>query len=181
MRYAYKYLARITHNRESRVRDGVDVAALGNIPATPHQSRGGKKLLSMTEVNERFPLLMEKNWITARASGGLSTNSYDGLILGTEYVKDYTEDDDAGEQYPSSIPTVELFAEPYDSCAICISTLGHGNGIRSLTCGHVFHAMCLDPWLTLRRACCPLCKLDLYIPKSNAAGSKHAEQGGTIL
>jgi hypothetical protein len=37
--------------------------------------------------------------------------------------------------------------------------------VRGLTCGHAFHAVCLDPWLTSRRACCPLCKADYYTPK----------------
>jgi hypothetical protein len=37
--------------------------------------------------------------------------------------------------------------------------------VRGLACGHAFHAVCLDPWLTTRRACCPLCKADYYTPK----------------
>jgi hypothetical protein len=42
--------------------------------------------------------------------------------------------------------------------------------IRGLTCGHAFHAGCLDPWLTSRRACCPLCKADYFIPKPRPEG-----------
>jgi len=43
--------------------------------------------------------------------------------------------------------------------------LEEDDDIRGLTCGHAFHAGCLDPWLTSRRACCPLCKADYYVQK----------------
>ena len=68
------------------------------------------------------------------------------------------EDDDAG------IPN-ELLATSGDNCAICIELLEDEDEVRGLTCGHCYHQACLDPWLTQRRASCPLCKADYYIPK----------------
>jgi hypothetical protein len=44
--------------------------------------------------------------------------------------------------------------------------------VRGLTCGHAFHAACIDPWLTTRRACCPLCKADYYTPKPRAQAAE---------
>jgi hypothetical protein len=33
--------------------------------------------------------------------------------------------------------------------------------IRQLPCHHIFHDACIVPWLTLRKACCPLCQFNL--------------------
>jgi hypothetical protein len=46
-----------------------------------------------------------------------------------------------------------------------------------LTCGHAFHGSCVDPWLTSRRACCPLCKADYYVPKQGRGGAGEGEEG----
>ncbi|KAI8869225.1 hypothetical protein GQ42DRAFT_114162, partial [Ramicandelaber brevisporus] len=47
------------------------------------------------------------------------------------------------------------------SCSICIDEFAAGDTVRVLpACHHVFHADCIDPWLTTTSALCPLCKCD---------------------
>ncbi|ANZ76531.1 BA75_03450T0 [Komagataella pastoris] len=61
------------------------------------------------------------------------------------------------------------------TCAICIDTLEEDELVRGLICGHVFHADCLDPWLTTRRACCPMCKRNYYMKDGNIQSSQDAD------
>ena len=210
---------------------------MGAVPRT-HRRRREKKLMSMDEVNERFPLTKYKTWINTRAAQGLSTAggvaappsratsmkaasvkeaeravathhevASEEAIVNTETAKaDETqikssenenaiqvhtdaphnhththtvdheskslaptttaedEDLDDDEHILNAVPTAML-ENPGDSCAICIDTLEDDDDVRGLTCGHAFHASCIDPWLTSRRACCPLCKADYYVPK----------------
>jgi hypothetical protein len=79
------------------------------------------------------------------------------------------EEDDDEDHIHDALPP-ELLTTPGDSCAICIDTIEEDDDIRGLTCGHAFHASCLDPWLTSRRACCPLCKADYFVPKPRPEG-----------
>lgn len=217
------------------------------MPPRPHRRRKEKKLMTMDEVNERFPLTKYKTWVANRLSAGLPTaggvtapvngaaslRNVDGALptspvetkhstdsrpttaspdAGTPQVnttvnkeqpptdKDKTkpdnatstpartdeastlpltkqvtgDDDDDDDHIHTAVPP-ELLTNPGDSCAICIDTLEDDDDIRGLTCGHAFHAGCLDPWLTSRRACCPLCKADYYTPKPRPEGEAAAE------
>ncbi len=45
-------------------------------------------------------------------------------------------------------------------CTICLDTFTDDCMVRGLSCGHVFHVECIDPWLTGKRGCCPTCKHD---------------------
>jgi hypothetical protein len=220
---------------------------LDHIPARQNQWRRGKKLMTMDEVNERFPFLKYKDWAVSRASERLSTNNNisvtappcratrlgepnsvlplsaadakqlihsgsDDVLTAEAHIKE-----DLGEaagkcnsmkasaaergaapqtnrdyysldEVQTAASTVddhntavarkegrdgdapELLTLPAASCAICISTLEQDHDIRGLTCGHAFHVGCLDPWLTTRRACCPLCKTEYYVPLSCTEG-----------
>lgn len=45
-------------------------------------------------------------------------------------------------------------------CMVCLSDFEHGEEVRKLPCGHVFHSSCIDEWL---RRCtdCPICKANV--------------------
>ncbi|ESZ91210.1 hypothetical protein SBOR_8412 [Sclerotinia borealis F-4128] len=263
VKYCFRYNAR---NRAMRAGGEVDPINLENMPVRPHRRRREKKLMTMDEVNERFPLTKYKNWVANRASEGLPTSggvtsppsraasvvevegvepsspigtkhsintrpasttsnrdevtasspthtlrggfgdrkSMDATIVEQQAVTmeepkeelhhleevqtrastvdnknivvvEEVEDDDEDDHIHTAV-LPELLNNPGDSCAICIDTLEEDDDVRGLTCGHAFHAGCLDPWLTSRRACCPLCKADYFTPKPRPEGEPEPER-----
>lgn len=94
--------------------------------------------------------------------------------------KDHASDDEdehGDEDHPQSAVPDELLKTVGDSCAICLDVIEDDDDVRGLTCGHTFHCGCLDPWLTNRRACCPLCKADYYVPKPRPEGEAAGAAG----
>ncbi|SPQ18351.1 94aa4d88-28d8-442d-8a1a-ff426d4237c5 [Thermothielavioides terrestris] len=248
VKYCFRYNAR---NRQMRNDDGEPIT-LENMPR-PHRRRREKKLMPIDEVNEKFPMLKYKTWVTSRAQEGLPTRGgvsappsrpssirhADGVVpelpskehsttddqpttsatvtgSGAQFAADAApenpeksavkipqhapkestsstvgglarpsmdsnhepettvvqkhmsqlshDDEDDDEHIDAALPP-ECVGTSGDTCAICIDTLEDDDDVRGLTCGHAFHAACIDPWLTTRRACCPLCKADYYTPK----------------
>lgn len=66
------------------------------------------------------------------------------------------------------------------TCAICIEDMQDNDWVRGLSCGHIFHAKCIEPWLLSKSSCCPLCKRDFYvlepIQSSNSGQSEDQQQ-----
>lgn len=256
VKYCFRYNAR---NRQLRLNEDGDPITLENMPR-PHRRRREKKLMTMDEVNEKFPLQKYKNWVAERAKDGLPTSggvsappSRAGSVRSVEAIvpelpskereseerpttsaskknvaadkavevqpkdvkvqpKDVTvedtpaeqgqtsgtstaaasgtaagtaetrptpatpgshrnseDDEDEDEEHINAAIPPECLGTAGDTCAICIDALEDNDDVRGLTCGHAFHSVCVDPWLTSRRACCPLCKADYYTPKPRPA------------
>ncbi|XP_066505284.1 E3 ubiquitin-protein ligase RNF130 isoform X1 [Hoplias malabaricus] len=48
----------------------------------------------------------------------------------------------------------------FNHCAVCIEGYQLNDVVRILPCKHVFHKMCVDPWLN-EHCTCPMCKLNI--------------------
>ncbi|XP_028316319.1 E3 ubiquitin-protein ligase RNF130 [Gouania willdenowi] len=48
----------------------------------------------------------------------------------------------------------------FSHCAVCIETYRPNDVVRILPCKHVFHKVCVDPWLD-EHCTCPMCKLNI--------------------
>lgn len=57
-------------------------------------------------------------------------------------------------------------------CAVCIDSYKAGDVVTALTCEHVFHKACIEPWLLERRTC-PMCKCDIL--KALGVEDEHKE------
>lgn len=236
VKYCFRYNAR---SRQMRLNEDGEPINMDNMPR-PHRRRREKKLMTMDEVNEKFPMLKYKSWVATRAQEGLptrggvsvppsransvrdvegvapelpskeesskeerptaSTNTAlaekqtpkhapkestsstvhaartstdarlvptvsESATLSKDPNRTSQDDDDEDDEHINAALPPECIGTSGDTCAICIDTLEDDDDVRGLTCGHAFHAACLDPWLTSRRACCPLCKADYYTPK----------------
>lgn len=66
------------------------------------------------------------------------------------------------------------YLEQQTTCAICLDDFTSAppspSLVRELPCGHIFHAECVDPFLTTHSSLCPLCKKSSlpvgYVPKT---------------
>jgi hypothetical protein len=56
-------------------------------------------------------------------------------------------------------------------CSICLDAYNEGDVVKTLLCGHTFHANCVDVWLS-RSATCPLCNHRL-LPAVLASASSY--------
>lgn len=48
----------------------------------------------------------------------------------------------------------------FNHCAVCIEAYQQNDVVRILPCKHVFHKVCVDPWLN-EHCTCPMCKLNI--------------------
>ena len=73
----------------------------------------------------------------------------------------------------AALPTHSCAASECGECAICVSDFNEKEMVKTLPCGHMYHADCIDQWLMGRcaipeaqpsDATCPLCKTIVLLP-----------------
>jgi len=86
----------------------------------------------------------------------ISPEDYELLLLLDEGVKkNRTLSVDAAAALPQAPADGSWLGE---ECRICLCPFEHGEDVRILpSCGHSFHAPCVEQWLSSSRAACPLC------------------------
>ncbi|GAA0186529.1 hypothetical protein LIER_33817 [Lithospermum erythrorhizon] len=52
---------------------------------------------------------------------------------------------------------------PKQECSVCLTEFKPDSEINYLSCGHVFHKVCLEKWLKYWNVTCPLCR-DYMVP-----------------
>jgi hypothetical protein len=141
-------------------RKSLDQKNLSTDLITPNETDG------ITADPPKTDLTVEKKELVSEKAIDSTISSPD---VTQETIKGDTSDEEDEEDLTiHQVPTNDD-CSPGDTCAICLDTLEDDDDVRGLTCGHAFHAACVDPWLTGRRACCPLCKADYYVPKARPA------------
>ncbi|XP_062264540.1 E3 ubiquitin-protein ligase RNF128a [Platichthys flesus] len=70
-------------------------------------------------------------------------------------------------------------------CAVCIESYRVGDVVTVLTCDHIFHKACIEPWLLERRTC-PMCKCDILKAlgiedESKGSISDHSPEEVTVI
>jgi hypothetical protein len=108
--------------------------------------------------------LSEENSKKNEAEGDNSAHGHYNPDLEPSTSALHEHDEDSDDEFGVSLVPLNVDS-PGDMCAICLDNIEPDSDIRGLTCGHVFHDECITPWLTSRRACCPLCKKDYFIKK----------------
>ncbi|CAL1407968.1 unnamed protein product [Linum trigynum] len=54
-------------------------------------------------------------------------------------------------------------------CSVCLTRFNPESEINRLSCGHIFHMVCLEKWLDYWNITCPLCRSPLMPEKEDAS------------
>ncbi|KAG5518940.1 hypothetical protein PMAC_002471 [Pneumocystis sp. 'macacae'] len=165
---------------ESKEQELVDTVAVINSDNVPDISNEHKSQQELHDSNILYNNNLAEKDINTSIPGSytnsLSNASKKSFNSNTENndVNIYIPDEQSkhGDEYVNENKHKEISSvnssndSSYDdTCAICLDVFEGEDEVRVLTCGHIYHSSCIVPWFTTRRAMCPLCKYDFYIPK----------------
>jgi hypothetical protein len=67
------------------------------------------------------------------------------------------------------------------TCSVCLAEFEEADVVKRLPCSHIFHAECLDEWLSRDHVSCPYCRRDLAASTTHAAEGDNSAAAITVL
>ncbi|KAE9596022.1 putative transcription factor C2H2 family [Lupinus albus] len=72
------------------------------------------------------------------------------------------------EEIKSQTPTLRFdslccYKQTEVECIVCLTQFEPESEINHLSCGHIFHKVCLEKWLNYLNITCPLCRAPLML------------------
>lgn len=131
----------------SAIRDAVLLMlAVVGLCRSPHDAaRGSADAHQPEEVKSRLPAVEYAQLLAEQQPSSSPTGT-------GAHAACQCRDHEGGEDDDASAP----------ACIVCLETLEATDEVRRLgNCAHAFHRACIDRWIDLGRATCPLCRSDL--------------------
>ncbi|GKV41240.1 hypothetical protein SLEP1_g48805 [Rubroshorea leprosula] len=77
------------------------------------------------------------------------------------------------EEFRNRTPTIRFDAvcnckQDEHDCSVCLTQFEPESEVNCLSCGHLFHNVCLEKWLNYWNITCPLCRTPL-LPEEDAS------------
>ncbi|GLT51135.1 hypothetical protein SLA2020_245650 [Shorea laevis] len=77
------------------------------------------------------------------------------------------------EEFRNRTPTIRFDAvcnckQDEHDCSVCLTQFEPESEVNCLSCGHLFHKVCLEKWLNYWNITCPLCRTPL-LPEEDAS------------
>ncbi|GMI70904.1 hypothetical protein like AT2G04240 [Hibiscus trionum] len=84
-----------------------------------------------------------------------------------------TNSDSYIEEFRSRTPAIRFDAvcsckRSDHKCPVCLTRFKPESEVNHLTCGHLFHKVCLEEWLNYQKITCPSCRTPL-LPEQEAS------------
>lgn len=115
----------------------------------------------------RRQLQLQRHWVEALAAADVEDLPPPALArLQRELAKANAEGGLTKKEIDQAAPVTTLTAQGEDHhCAICLDDIEVGAKIRTLPCGHVFNATCVETWV-VRANRCPVCNTPVVDKKA---------------
>jgi len=142
-------------------------------PEEINQGRGGRQVTAMLVMNSSGGGPSVALLLDSRPSSGNAQSRVTDEVLRqilSLVMPRLTHKHLAADAIDATFPVQPCTAELSDVCTVCMSDIEIDDPCRVLECGHVFHADCIDEWLTGEssgNACdtdlCPNCRAPVVV------------------